>query len=119
MRDRVPFGEAMEVTCRPMKTSLSGEELKRVLEWCHRAVGPCELAGDDRRFHGRSSVLRLRTPLGGAYAKVHRQADHWESEVHAYEAWGAGFGRFAPKLLAVREAEPLGLGRRVGGGDRF
>jgi Ser/Thr protein kinase RdoA (MazF antagonist) len=40
---------------------------------------------------------------------MHRDSSHWESEVHGYEQWAHAFGDFAPKLIAVRNEEPLAL----------
>jgi 8-oxo-dGTP diphosphatase len=85
------------------------DDLNRILEWCASVVGPCEVATDDLRFHGRTSVLHLRTRSGACYLKLHRQRSFWENEVHGYERWAPAFGASAPPLLAVHEDEPLAL----------
>lgn len=85
--------------------------IDKVLEWCGSIFGSFELEMDQSRVHAgeRASAYRLRIPSGYCYLKMHRDAAHWESEVHAYEQWATAFGDFAPKLLAVRETEPLAL----------
>ena len=50
-----------------------GDQLRDVLAWCASAVGPCEPADTDVRFHGRASVLKLKTASGFCYLKVHRE----------------------------------------------
>jgi Ser/Thr protein kinase RdoA (MazF antagonist) len=40
---------------------------------------------------------------------MHRDPEHWQNEVHAYERWAPAFGEHAPRLIAVREQEPLAL----------
>ena len=41
-----------------------GDQLRDVLAWCASAVGPCEPVDTDVRFHGRTSVLKLKTASG-------------------------------------------------------
>jgi Ser/Thr protein kinase RdoA (MazF antagonist) len=69
------------------------------------------IASDHSREHPgqRAAAHRLHTPSGYCYVKMHRDPFHWENEVHAYERWTPAFGNFAPRLLAVRSAEPLAL----------
>lgn len=66
---------------------------------------------DHSKEHGghESSTCRLRASIGFCYLKVHQNRSHWNNEVHAYEQWAGAFGDFAPKLLAVRNEEPLAL----------
>jgi Ser/Thr protein kinase RdoA (MazF antagonist) len=85
------------------------DPFREVLAWCDAVVGPCEPVDTDVRFHGRTSVLKLRTTSGLCYLKVHRERATWDPEVHAYENWVQAFGDKAPRLLAVREEEPLAL----------
>lgn len=92
-----------------MGATAEDQVVRRVLDWCSSLVGPCEIVSGDRRFHGRTSVCRLRTTSGHCYVKIHSQKSFWESEVHAYERWVPAFGTLAPHLLAVREDEPLAL----------
>ena len=86
-----------------------GDQLRDVLAWCASAVGPCEPADTDVRFHGRASVLKLKTASGFCYLKVHREPATWDPEIHAYENWVQAFGDKAPRMLAVREQEPWAL----------
>jgi aminoglycoside phosphotransferase (APT) family kinase protein len=84
---------------------------QKVLAWCAEVLGHIHVRADHSREHPdlRGSTLRLDSPTGGCFVKLHRDRTHWESEVHAYERWAATFGDFAPRLLAVREEEPLAL----------
>ena len=81
------------------------------LDWCTSVLGPVEVVSDQSKAHGghESSTRRLRAPAGFCYLKVHQTRSHWHNEVHAYERWAGTFGDLAPRLLAVREAEPLAL----------
>jgi aminoglycoside phosphotransferase len=85
--------------------------MDKALEWCASVLGPVEVATDHTKEHGghKSSTLRLLTAAGPCYLKVHHTRAHWENEVHAYEHWAAAFGHRAPRLLAVRDVEPLAL----------
>lgn len=85
------------------------DQLRELLAWCATAVGPCEPVDTDVRFHGRTSVLKLKAAPGFCYLKVHRERATWDPEVHAYENWAQAFGDKAPRLLAVREQEPGAL----------
>ena len=82
-----------------------------VLEWCATVLGPCEVASDRSRAHPgeRAVACRLRMPSGYCYVKTYRDPSHWHSEAHAYEQWAPAFGGLAPRLLAVRDEEPLAL----------
>ncbi len=80
-----------------------------LIAWCAAIVGPCEVAAGDDRFHGRTSVTRLRSPSGVCYLKVYGERSFWEQEAHAYERWAPVFGAHAPRLLGVREQEPPAL----------
>ena len=91
-----------------MRTEQDREALV-ILDWCTTILGPCDIASGDGRYHGRTTVWRLRTASGYGYAKIHRQRSYWENEVHAYEWWATAFGDKAPRLLAVRDQAPLAL----------
>jgi hypothetical protein len=82
-----------------------------ILNWCGSVLGPVEVLADQTRDHPgkRTGALRLRTAGGVCYVKILRDRARWESEVHGYEQWAPAFGNFAPKLLAVREIEPLAV----------
>jgi Ser/Thr protein kinase RdoA (MazF antagonist) len=83
--------------------------MKQILDWCSSIVGPCTVVSGDERFHGRTSVCRLRSPSGYCYVKIHRERPSWETEVHGYERWAPAFGSCAPRLLAVHEDGPFVL----------
>lgn len=85
--------------------------LDEILNWCSSVLGVFEVVGDETREHPgeRTGALRLRTAAGGCYVKILRDRACWESEVHGYEQWAPAFGNFAPRLLAVREVEPLAV----------
>ena len=80
-------------------------------EWCEARLGPVEYLDVFSKEHKghESSVRRMRTPRGVGYLKVHESREHWNNEVHAYERWAPAFGALAPRLWAVRDAEPLAL----------
>ena len=82
-----------------------------VLDWCAAVLGQFEVVSDHSREHSgqRASACRLHTPTGYCYVKTHRDTSHWNSEVHAYERWASAFGDRVPRLLAVRDQEPLAL----------
>jgi len=84
---------------------------EKLLKWCTSVLGPCETVSDHSQSHpgDLSATCRLRTASGYCYAKTHRGRSYWESEIHAYEQWASAFGDFAPRLLAVRDEEPLAL----------
>lgn len=86
----------------------SGDE---VLSWCASVLGACEVLEDQSREHPgeRATARRVRTREGYCYLKTYPERSHWESEVHAYEQWAPAFGDLAPRLLAVRDEEPLAL----------
>ncbi len=85
--------------------------MNEALDWSISALGSVEVMSDHSKDHGghESSTCRLRAPIGFCYLKVHQSRSHWNNEVYAYERWAESFGDFAPKLLAVREQEPLAL----------
>jgi aminoglycoside phosphotransferase len=85
--------------------------MDELLDWCASVLGPIEVLSDHSKAHGghESSTLRLHTPTGFCYLKLHRTPAHWHNEVHAYERWAGAFGDFAPRLLAVRDEAPLAL----------
>jgi len=87
------------------------EQTDQLLEWCQSAIGPCEFASDQTRAHPgeRVGTHLLRTPDGPCFLKTHKELAGWELEVHGYERWARAFGDQAPKLLAVRDVEPLGI----------
>lgn len=82
-----------------------------ILEWARTILGPCQYESDDSREHPgqRASTLRLQTPAGACYVKLHRDPAHWANEVHGYECWADAFGNSAPRLLAVRDVAPLAI----------
>ena len=86
-------------------------KMGKALEWCTFILGPVEVMSDHSKAHGghESSTCRLHAPIGFCYLKVHQSRSHWNNEVHAYERWSHSFGDFAPKLLAVRDEQPLAL----------
>lgn len=90
---------------------ITESELDIAFDWCASVLGPVEVMSDDSRTHGghESSTLRFRAPIGFCYLKVHQSAPYWHNEVHAYERWACAFGDFSPKLIAVRDQEPLAL----------
>jgi len=85
--------------------------LQELLAWCTAQFGECRLASDASRTHpdARATLVRLLTPQGSCYLKLHRDPVHWASEVHAYEQWATAFGKHAPQLRAVHAAPPLAL----------
>ena len=85
--------------------------MNEALDWSISALGSVEVMSDHSKDHGghESSTCRLHAPGGFCYLKVHQSRSHWNNEVYAYERWAESFGDFAPKLLAVREQEPLAL----------
>jgi aminoglycoside phosphotransferase len=86
-------------------------EMDAALAWCASMLGPVEGIADLSKEHGghETSIHRIHTPHGFAYLKVHQTPAHWHNEVHAYEFWATAFGDSAPRLLAVRDQEPLAL----------
>ena len=90
---------------------VSKSEMDKTLDWCTSILGPVEVMSDHSKAHGghESSTCRFHAPIGFCYLKVHQSRFHWNNEVHAYERWVHSFGDFAPKLLAVRDEEPLAL----------
>ena len=84
---------------------------EELLEWCAEALGAIQVVADSSREHPgqRSAAHRLSYGAGFCYVKTHRDPLHWHNEVHGYEQWAAAFGEFAPRLLAVRDKEPLAL----------
>jgi len=86
-------------------------EMNQALDWCASTLGPIEILSDHSKVHGghESSTCRLRAAVGCCYLKVHRSESSWHNEVHAYERWACAFGAAAPRLLAVRDQQPLAL----------
>lgn len=86
-------------------------KVEQVLSWCASVLGPIEVESDRSESHpgDRAAACRLRTPSGYCYVKTYRDPSHWECEVHGYERWAPAFRGFAPRLLAVRDEEPLAL----------
>jgi len=84
-------------------------DMRTILDWCASIIGPFDALDTDDRFHGRTSVLKLKTPEGNCYLKVHRERNTWDAEVHGYEKWAPAFGEQAPRLLGVHDDEPLAL----------
>jgi Ser/Thr protein kinase RdoA (MazF antagonist) len=86
-------------------------QTQEVLNWCTSVLGPFEVVSDHSQAHpgARATAYRLHTPLGYCYVKTYQDPAHWASEAHGYEQWAPAFGDFAPRLLAVRDKEPLAL----------
>lgn len=86
-------------------------ELDKALDWCTSVLGPVKVMSDHSKSHGghESATRRLHASIGFCYVKVHHSRSHWGNEVHAYQRWAGAFGDFAPRLLAVRDEEPLAL----------
>ena len=84
-------------------------DMRTILDWCASIIGPFDALDTDDRFHGRTSVLKLKTPAGNCYLKVHRERNTWDAEVHGYEKWAPAFGEQAPRLLGVHDEAPLAL----------
>jgi aminoglycoside phosphotransferase len=85
--------------------------MDKAVAWCASVLGPVEVMTDHSKAHGghESWTRRLLASMGFCYLKVHRTRSHWNNEVHAYERWARAFGDSAPRLLAVRDEEPLAL----------
>src|SRR4051812_25396057 len=85
--------------------------MQELLEWCNSIVGLVEVV--DKEIRGGIAqthmACRLRTISNDYYLKTHRAPDFWASEVHAYKHWTSAFGEYAPRLVAVREAEPRAI----------
>lgn len=90
---------------------MGSDENAVLMRWCEEVLGRIEVLDDATREHAgnRASVLRLRTADGDYVLKRHRDGQHWQSEVHAYENWAAACGESAPRLIAVRDEEPRAL----------
>ena len=82
-----------------------------VLAWCRATLGPVEVLADRSKDHAGhvSGTWRMRLREVRGYLKVHQTRSSWQNEVHAYEAWSRAFAGHAPRLLAVRDIEPLAL----------
>lgn len=80
-----------------------------IMAWAASVLGPCEAETGDARFHGRTTVSKLRTPTGHAYLKIHKSQTTWEPEVHGYEQWSGAFSGRTPVLLGVFDAGPFAL----------
>lgn len=92
-------------------SSANNTTLDQVLDWCAEVIGPIKTQSDrTRQYSGdKKTSIRFETPSGACYLKIHRDQSRWEQEVHGYQHWAPVFGDQAPKLLAVREQEPLAL----------
>jgi aminoglycoside phosphotransferase len=90
---------------------VDNDPLQTVLTWCADLLGPFTRNANHTRERAglRTSTIYLATLEGGCYVKMHRTRSYWENEVHAYERWALAFGDYAPRLLAVRDVEPLAL----------
>ena len=86
-------------------------DFETAIAWCREVFGGAEILSDHSKQHGEheSATCRLLTPAGYCFLKIHHSSDHWENEVYAYRHWAGAFRDFAPKLLAVRDREPLAL----------
>lgn len=87
----------------------AASESRELLDWCASIIGPFDTLDADERFHGRTSVLKLKTSAGHCFLKVHRERATWDAEVHGYEKWTSAFGEQAPRLLGAHNDEPLAL----------
>jgi aminoglycoside phosphotransferase (APT) family kinase protein len=70
-----------------------------------------EIVTDESREHPgeRAKAWRLRGPEGYCYLKTYPGRTEWAGETYAYEHWARVFGEHAPRLLTVRDEEPLAL----------
>jgi len=95
----------------PQMEQLAETEYQQTLAWCTATIGPFEFIADHSKVHDghASATYRLRTTSGYCYLKIHASRAHWNQEVHAYEQWAGVFGDHTPRLLAVRDEEPLAL----------
>ncbi|MCP5097090.1 MAG: aminoglycoside phosphotransferase family protein [Chloroflexi bacterium] len=90
---------------------LLNPDFVELVDWCTSQLGSVELMADHSKVHGdhESNTIRLRTPMGFCYLKIHHTRAHWQNEVHAYENWAVAFGDFSPRLIAVHDDMPLAL----------
>ena len=91
--------------------SIAKSRMRQALSWATSALGPIEVISDHSKAHGDrvSATTRIRSRKGLCYLKVHESRGPWQIEAHAYEHWTRAFGRHAPRLLGVRDREPLAL----------
>lgn len=91
--------------------NLPESAIKQALAWAAATLGPVTVLSDRSKEHGGhvSATTRIAAPVGACYLKIHDSPVHWHNEVHAYEQWATVFGDLAPRLLAVRDDEPLAL----------
>lgn len=90
---------------------MKSDDKVELLDWCRDVLGPIEVVADHSRSHPDrvSGTWSLRARASCHFVRAHRNRPFWETEVHAYERWASAFGDRAPKLLAVREEEPLAI----------
>jgi aminoglycoside phosphotransferase len=98
----------------PRGTTMTDDETRdethaEILAWSQSVLGPCEVVSGDARFHGRTTVSKLRARGGDAYLKIHADRATWEPEAHGYEQWASAFGAQTPKLLGVYDAGPFAI----------
>lgn len=84
-------------------------EMRSLLAWCARQIGPCTPDAADARFHGRATVMGIRRGADRFFLKIHAELDAFEAEIHAYTHWTQAMAPHAPALIAVREHRPLAL----------
>jgi hypothetical protein len=86
-------------------------ELDKALAWCTSLLGPVEVMSEHSKVHGghESSTHLIHSRLGFCYLKLHHSQDLWNREVYAYEHWASAFGKYASRLYAVHDQEPLSL----------
>ena len=94
---------------RNLNSAEAEYDLNLILDWCNSILGPIEIQSTDIRHHQRTVVLRLKVQDHFFYLKLHQLASYWGAEVHGYEQWAAAFDKFAPRLIAVHETDPLAL----------
>jgi aminoglycoside phosphotransferase (APT) family kinase protein len=85
------------------------ETHSEILAWSQSILGACQVVSGDARFHGRTTVSKLRARSGHAYLKIYEDRATWEPEVHGYEQWSPAFGNRTPALLGVYDADPFAV----------
>jgi Ser/Thr protein kinase RdoA (MazF antagonist) len=84
-------------------------KMQQALAWCDERIGPYDADERDPRFHGRTTVIRIRRGRERLYLKIYEEQEGFEAEVHAYEQWTQAIAPHAPTLVAARKAYPSAL----------